>query len=348
MSTQDASSSAPSESQPEPNASVAPNEELEVSASETPSEESGNAGSETSVGKSKRIPRPSTISSRILWPYVVAFVGFHLLFPLAFVPYLFSWTGVALVFIGNYVFCSTGIGLCFHRTLTHRGLVLPKWLERTFAVFGVCSLMDSPARWVAIHRMHHQFSDQQEDPHSPLAGFFWGHVGWLLRENTNLSHINMYEKYARDVLRDPFYLWMERYYRWAWIYFAHAVLFFLAGLGIGWATGGTAEAGLQCGLRLLMWGVVVRTIYTWHITWAVNSVSHVWGYRNHETSDDSRNNWLVALATNGEGWHNNHHAKPTSAAYGHRWWELDVTYMTIRVLEFLGLATDVKDLRDSH
>jgi stearoyl-CoA desaturase (delta-9 desaturase) len=119
------------------------------------------------------------------------------------------------------------------------------------------------------------------------------------------------------------------------------VLFFVAGLAWGWLVDGTYAAGVQFGFSLLLWGVVLRTVYTWHITWAVNSVAHMWGYRNYETGENSRNNWLVALATNGEGWHNNHHHDQVSARHGHRWWELDVTFLTICCLERLGLVTDV-------
>ena len=102
-----------------------------------------------------------------------------------------------------------------------------------------------------------------------------------------------------------------------------------------------AMAGVQFGLSLLVWGVFVRTVAVWHITWSVNSVTHMWGYRNYETDENSRNNWLVGLVSNGEGWHNNHHADQRSAAHGHRWWEFDVTYITIWLLEKFGLATNV-------
>jgi stearoyl-CoA desaturase (delta-9 desaturase) len=277
----------------------------------------------------------------VIWGYAIMILLFHLALPLAFDPWLFSWTGVILVPLGNYIFCSIGIGLCFHRTLTHRGLAMPKWLEHFFAVLGVCSLQDSPARWVAVHRMHHQYSDEQPDPHSPLAGFFWGHMEWLFVENRTMSTLEFYDKYARDVLRDPFYMAFERNLLWFWTYVAHAALFFLAGFGIGWWQTGEQMGGVQFGLSLLLWGVIFRTIYTWHVTWAVNSVAHVWGYRNYRTTDSSRNHWLVALATNGEGWHNNHHADQRAAAHGHRWWELDVTWLTILLLERVGLVWDV-------
>jgi stearoyl-CoA desaturase (delta-9 desaturase) len=289
------------------------------------------------------IARPATAErGRILWPYLSTVVAFHLLVPVAFLPGLFSWAGLLLLPLGNYVFCSLGIGAGFHRLLTHRSYRCPLWLEHTLAILGVCSLQDSPARWVMIHRLHHQHSDLQPDPHSPLVTWFWGHMGWLFVENRQLSRIETYDRYARDLLRDPFYLRLERGLLWVWVYVVHAALFYLIGLGVGYLTEGSWAGGVQVGLMFLLWGVVVRTVYSWHVTWGVNSLAHLWGYRNYATDENSRNNWLFALATNGDGWHNNHHADPRSCAHGfHRWWELDVTYLTIRLLERVGLVTDV-------
>ncbi len=287
----------------------------------------------------KRVPYPANVDRHsVLWWYVVPFVAFHLMLPLAFVPWLFSWTGLIMVPLGNYIFCSMGIGAGYHRLLTHHGYRCPKWFEHTLALLGVCCLQDTPARWVAIHRIHHKHSDEQEDPHTPLVTLFWGHMGWLLVENRYLSSIEAYEKYARDVLEDRFYLRMERNGMWGIIYAVHAVLFFLVGLAIGWATTGLYMGGVQFGLSLVLWAVIFRTIYTWHVTWGINSFSHRYGYTNYETGENSRNNWLFALATNGEGWHNNHHADPRSAKHGHRWWELDVTYLTLSALEKIGLV----------
>jgi stearoyl-CoA desaturase (delta-9 desaturase) len=293
------------------------------------------------------IGRPAAADrGRIIWPYLIAVIGFHLLLGLAFVPRLFSWTGLLLIPLGNYVFCSLGIGAGYHRLLTHRSYRCPRWLEHTLAVLGICSLQDTPARWVMIHRMHHQHSDEQPDPHSPLAGWFWGHMGWLFVENRQLSKLVTYERYARDVLQDSFYLRFERSLLWVWVYAGHALLFYLAGLAIGWWASGDWIGGVQFGLSLLLYGVVFRTLYSWHITWGVNSLAHLWGYRNYQTDENSRNNWLIALTTNGEGWHNNHHADPRCAAHGfHRWWELDVTYVSIRLMALLGLAWDIVPIR---
>jgi stearoyl-CoA desaturase (delta-9 desaturase) len=160
-------------------------------------------------------------------------------------------------------------------------------------------------------------------------------------KNRDFLDLHYYHQFARDILRDPFYAKLERGARWLWVYLASVLCFFLLGLSIGWLAGGSALAVVQLGLSLLVWGVFVRTVLTWHITWSINSVTHVWGYRNYETGDSSRNNILVGLWSNGEGWHNNHHADQRAAAHGHKWWELDITWLTVCVLEKLGLVTQV-------
>jgi stearoyl-CoA desaturase (delta-9 desaturase) len=225
--------------------------------------------------------------------------------------------------------------------LTHRGYRCPLWLEHALATIGVCCLQDTPARWVSIHRLHHQHSDERPDPHSPLVSFLWGHVGWLLVENRDLRPMVLYERYAKDLLRDPFYWKLERGLRWLWIYLAQWPVFFLVGFAAGWASSGAPSAGVQFGLSLMVWGVFVRTVLVWHITWSVNSLAHVWGYRNYETGEQSRNNWFVAILTSGEGWHNNHHADTRSARHGHRWWEIDLIFTCVRGLEAVGLAWNV-------
>jgi stearoyl-CoA desaturase (delta-9 desaturase) len=159
--------------------------------------------------------------------------------------------------------------------------------------------------------------------------------------NTTLEKLATYERYSPDLVADPFQRWLHRRYCWLWVYVAHALLFGLFTLGIGWLMAGWTWEGLRISTSLWLWLVVVRTVYVWHITWLVNSASHVWGYRNYATHDTSRNNWVVAMLTNGEGWHNNHHASPRAAAHGHRWYEIDLTYATIVMMEWLGLAQKV-------
>ncbi len=287
------------------------------------------------------VPPPAEDHLRIRWAYTLSIVAVHALALLAFVPWLFSWSGVAACVLGVYVFGTLGLNVCFHRLLTHRSFVCPWWVERGLAILGVCCLQEGPGRWVAIHRQHHQHSDEQPDPHSPLVAFFWGHMGWLMVENRSTDSVHLYQRYSRDLLKQPFYLNMERRLNWLWVYVAHALLIGAVALGAGWLfTRDGAEAG-RLAASVLVWGVLVRTVLVWHITWSVNSLSHLFGYQSHETGENSRNNWFVALISNGEGWHNNHHADQRSAAHGHKWYELDVSYLTIRVMEMVGLASKV-------
>jgi stearoyl-CoA desaturase (delta-9 desaturase) len=293
--------------------------------------------------RGRALARPPLVDgeSRIIWPYILGVAAIHLTIPLAFLSYFFSWWGLAWLPIGNYLFCSLGIGAGYHRLLTHRGFKCPLWLEHCLAILGVCNLQESPARWVVVHRMHHQHSDHEPDPHTPLVSWFWGHVGWTFIENRATTSAETYHKYAGDILSDPFYMRLERNLLYVWVYVLQAALFFAVGMGVGYLFEGTWAGSLRFGLLWLLWGVLYRTLVTWHVTWGVNSAAHLWGYRNYETRENSRNNWLLALCTNGDGWHNNHHADPRAAAHGHRWWELDVTYRTICLWERLGLAWDV-------
>ena len=279
----------------------------------------------------------------ILWVYLLPIVAIHALALLALVPWLFSWTGLVVMLLGIHVFGNMGINLGYHRLLTHRSFQAPKWLEYCFTLSALCCMQDTPTRWVATHRLHHNHADEPDDPHSPvLDGFVWSHMGWLFRRTTGVHDIGVYQKYARDLLADPFYMYLEKRPIWVgWIYLGHAALFFLVGLVAGrWWNGDWAH-GLQFGASLFVWGVMVRTVAVWHITWSVNSLTHLFGYRTFATEENSRNNWLVALVSAGEGWHNNHHWDPASASVQHRWWEFDATYYTIRLMERIGLAHDV-------
>jgi fatty-acid desaturase len=275
------------------------------------------------------------------WPYIIVIGAYHAVTLLAFTSGYFSWSGLIVAILGTHLCGLFGINLCYHRLLTHRGLKCPKWLEHAMVIVAMSCLQETPARWVAIHRHHHQFSDEQPDPHSPLASFFWSHIGWILVHQPELARLGIYQRYAKDILRDRFYVALERHHGLIWINLAQMPLFFAAGFAAGWLSGETAAAAVHAGAGILIFGVFVRTVLVWHITWAVNSVTHLWGYRSFETDEDSRNNIIVGLISNGEGWHNNHHADPRSARHGHRWWELDNTWLTIRFLAWLGLATDL-------
>ena len=275
------------------------------------------------------------------WPNIILIGAYHALAVLAFVPIYFNWTGVIVAIVTARLSGLLGINVCYHRLLTHRGFKCPKWLEHLMVVIAICCVQDTPARWVAVHRRHHQHADDQPDPHSPLVNFFWGHIGWVLFKNPELSRLGIYERYAKDILRDRFYVKLERNAAQLKIIGAQWLVFFIAGFIAGWLTTDTLKDAALFGGSIMLWGVAVRTVFVWHQTWAVNSITHLWGYRNYDTDEDSRNNWFVGLLAHGEGWHNNHHAYPRSARHGHRWWEFDTTYLTIRLFEKLGLAHDV-------
>jgi fatty-acid desaturase len=272
--------------------------------------------------------------------YIGTIAGVHLLGLLALFPYFFSWVGFFSMLIGIHVF-GQGITIGYHRLLTHRSFKTPRWVEHGFAILGICCLEDSPARWVAIHRIHHVHSDHRPDPHTPLVNFLWSHMGWLMVKNRETHSLSAIEKFAKDLLRDPFYMYMEkRPMTHLFIALAQLPVFFLLGYALGWAIWGPASA-LQLGLSMVVWGVYVRVVAVWHITWSVNSLSHMFGYQNYATQEHSKNNWFVALLTVGEGWHNNHHEDPSTACLQHRWWELDISYYEIKFLELIGLASEV-------
>ena len=287
------------------------------------------------------LPLPLGVSGRLInWRYVAAVGVYHVLALLALLPWFYSKAGVVLAVVGIYVYGAFGMNLGYHRLLTHRSFKCPLWLEHVFALLAVWCLEDTPARWVATHRMHHHRSDERPDPHSPLVNLFWSHMGWLFLENTDLSRQVGYERYARDILRDRFYRFIERYV--VWVTLAQSVLYFAAAFLIALALGDAPIEAVQFAASIWLWGVVVRTVIVWHITWSVNSFAHVFGYQNYDTGDHSRNNMWVAIVTSGEGWHNNHHSEPGCACNQRHWWEIDLVYYLLRLLVLLGLAWDVQ------
>jgi len=255
--------------------------------------------------------------NEMLWGNVIAIGGLHVGALLA--PFFFSWSAVGVAVFLWWI--SGGLGIClgYHRLLTHRSFETPKMVEYALTIFGNLTWQGAPIRWVGTHRMHHRDSDTETDPHSPRHGFSWAHAFWCLMEDPLGRDPR---ELAKDMQRDRVHLLLDRYF---WVpQIVLAVL--LHALG-GWPW--------------VIWGICVRTVFSYHATWFVNSAAHTWGYRNFETRENSHNTWWVALLSFGEGWHNNHHAFARSARHGLRWWELDLTYLTIRVMQALGLARDV-------
>lgn len=238
--------------------------------------------------------------------------------------FFFSWHNFWVAVFLYWVATGLGISMGYHRLHTHRGYKCPLWLEYFFALCGSLSLEGGPIFWVAVHRVHHQKSDQPGDPHSPrLGGFSWAHVGWIILGEGNHSNTKLMSKYAPDLAKHRFYVWLNN---WHWVPLAVLGVILLA---IG-------------GLPMMLWGICIRTVFGLHATWLVNSATHMWGGRRFATRDDSRNNWWVAALTFGEGWHNNHHAHPTSIRHGLAWYEIDHSWILVNILKRVGLVSDLK------
>jgi stearoyl-CoA desaturase (delta-9 desaturase) len=234
----------------------------------------------------------------------------------------FSWKALALSVVAYYLTTGLGISMGYHRLHTHRSYKVPVWLEYFFALCGSLTLEGGPIFWVAVHRLHHQLSDQHGDPHSPRDGAFWSHVGWILWGETNHNNTKVMAKYAPDLARHKFYVWLNNYH---WV---PNVVLGIVVLALG-------------GLDMFLWVMCFRIVFGLHATWAVNSATHMFGRRRFATRDDSRNTWWIALISFGEGWHNNHHAHPTSARHGLAWYEFDPSWLLIKTLKAVGLARTV-------
>jgi sn-1 stearoyl-lipid 9-desaturase len=237
--------------------------------------------------------------------------------------FFFSWKALLLVAVLWYISGSLGIGMGYHRLLTHRGYRVPQWVEYFLTVCATLALEGGPIFWVATHRIHHQFSDKEGDPHSPRDGKWWSHMGWILMGLTQHEKTAEHSRYVPDLAKDRFHVWISK---WHWV---PTVVVGVAILAIG-------------GWKYVLWGIFFRIVLGLHSTWLVNSATHLWGSRRFATKDDSVNNWFVAIfLTFGEGWHNNHHANPTSARHGLAWYEFDINWIGISVLRMLGLAKTI-------
>lgn len=270
-------------------------------------------------------------SAGINWVSILWIGAMHVGALLAFNPAYFTWQALLVCVILHWVTGGIGICLTYHRLLTHRSFTCrPKFLEYVLTVIGCSASEGGAIGWVADHRKHHAFSDQEGDVHSPNRGFGWAHMFWWMTPDiTSVHSSDYYRKWAPDLVRDPVHRVLDRFH---WV-FPIALALGLYAIG---------------GMPWLVWGFFVRGILVLHTTWLVNSATHIWGYRTWQTRDSSTNLWWVALLTYGEGWHNNHHAFQTSARHGNRWWELDMTYMAIKVMSWLGLAHTVKMPKMSH
>ncbi len=257
------------------------------------------------------------------WPVLGGLVLIHLGALCAFIPGTFSWSGVIVMVVLAYMTGALGVTLCYHRTLTHRALRMRRPLEYFTALLGTLSLQGGPIEWVGTHRAHHAHSDDTGDPHDSNRGFRWSHLNWLYLANQAMLSREEQLRMAHDVAEDPLYRFMDRYQLLLQVVLALAL--FAAG-GVSW----------------LIWGIFVRLVVTYHLTWLINSAAHSIGYQSYKTGDRSTNCWWLAVLSWGEGWHNNHHAFPFSARHGLRWFEIDHTWHVIKLLRSLRLVSNIK------
>ena len=253
-----------------------------------------------------------------------------------FLGWGFGWVDLALL-VGMYLVSALGITVGFHRLFVHRSFEASMPVKFAIAVFGSMAVQGPLISWVAQHRAHHRHSDAEGDPHSPhqggrglfgwLRGFWHAHIGWFF--NADKPEL---DRYVKDLAASPSLRIASRLFP-IWI---------ALGLIIPTVLGGLISGTWAGALTGLIWGGFVRVFLVHHVTWSVNSACHLWGFRPFHSDDRSRNNVVFGILALGEGWHNTHHAFPTSARHGLRWWEFDASYWAIRLLQLVGLAWNIK------
>lgn len=263
-------------------------------------------------------------NTRINWHTATFMALFHIGAVAAL--FMFSWQALVAALVLWWISASLGVGMGFHRLLTHRGYKTPKLVEYFITLCGLLALEGGAINWVVTHRIHHAHTDAPGDPHTPREGGWWAHIGWMLKGTAQSHDQQTLARYAPDMVKDRFHVLANNFY---WI----PIIFLAIGL---LALGGWS---------FVLWAVFFRITFNFHATWLVNSATHMWGRRRFATRDDSTNNWWVALLTFGEGWHNNHHAYPTAARHGLAWYEIDLNWWGIRTMQFLRLAKNVKLVR---
>ena len=271
------------------------------------------------------------LSLLVSLPFISVHIG--ALFALTISPSPFA---LFLVFL-MYFIRMFGITAGFHRFFSHKTFKTSRAFQFILAYLATSSAQMGPIWWASHHRHHHKYTDEIEDPHTPtLKGFFWAHVGWIMSP----SNVPTKEEYVGDLKRFPELRFLDKYHYLA--PFSMAVSLFALGeyMALNHSQYGTN------GIELLMWGFFVSTVILYHATFTVNSVCHVFGYRTYDTKDGSVNNWLIAILTLGEGWHNNHHAFPNSERQGHKWYQIDICHYILWSLSKIGIVWDIRDVPD--
>ena len=278
----------------------------------------------------QRLRYPVEDPQRIDWFRIAPFIGLHL----ACLGVLFVGvsTTALVVFLLSYLLRMFAITAFYHRYFSHRTFRAGRAVQFVFALLGASATQRGPLWWAAHHRHHHRHADTEDDVHAPRHGFWWSHMGWFLcRENFETR-----AEQIPDLIVYPELRWLDRYD--LLVPLIYAVVLFALGVILNRLAPGLGTDGWQ----LLVWGYFVSTVALIHVTLTINSLAHVWGSRRYDTRDDSRNNFLLALLTLGEGWHNNHHHFPGSARQGFYWWEVDISYYLLKVMSWVGLVDGLK------
>jgi sn-1 stearoyl-lipid 9-desaturase len=265
------------------------------------------------------------------WVDTIFIVGVHILALigiicgiLGYIPHFFGLQNILAFLIFYYITGCLGITLGYHRLVTHKSFETKVWVEYILIVCGLLALQSNRINWVGDHRIHHLHSDKKADKHNSKKGFWWSHLGWLFYIHPTSSQE---EKIRKTLLKKPLLNTLDSNVLMVLLQLILAATLYLFG-----------------GIGMVVWGVLIRIVWVWHITWLINSATHKWGYRWFDTEDNSTNNWLTAILAFGEGWHNTHHAHESSPRHGLAWWEIDVTWYHIWVLQKLGLAWNLKPI----
>lgn len=254
----------------------------------------------------------------ITWMLIVHLLAIAALF-------YFSWSGFFIFLILNFMTGCLGITFCYHRLISHRSFKANKFVEGFTALCGTLALQGTIQEWVAHHRVHHRLSDKDGDPHNASKGFWYSHMAWMLIEQPELKNKESINKLTKDIANNSWLMFLSR----PLVMVGAQIALGLILLAIG-------------GLSWVLWGIFFRLAFSYHVTWFVNSATHKWGYRTFHSNDLSRNNWWVGILAWGEGWHNNHHRYGNVCPAGFRWWEIDVTYMIIKMLSWMNLTYDIR------
>jgi stearoyl-CoA desaturase (Delta-9 desaturase) len=275
-----------------------------------------------------------TMALAVIFPFLGTIYGIAWMWERGFM----GWFYLSML-IGGWFMTGLGVTIGFHRLLSHRSFDTYGWVRTFWMACGSLSVEGSPLTWCATHRRHHEMSDKPGDPHTPhlhgeglwnmLKGFWYAHTGWLF---TGYWNDVSRDRYIPDLITDPALVMVDKLY-YLWVLASLTLPAIFAGIVM------QTWEGVALGF---LWGGLVRIFMTHHVTWSINSICHIFGSREFKAYDESRNNWIFGLLAFGEGWHNNHHAFPTSARHGLRWWQFDSSWLIISTMKMLGLVWNVR------